>query len=267
MPEYLLNHLHQISNRVKEADEVLLFLDYDGTLVSFKNRPQDVVTSDEVKTVINSLLQNQKYTVIIVTGRTFNEIKQLLDIDRLSFAALHGLQIELSNGKNYIWKPKDNIRKILENIKKLTEDKFQNEKGIYLEDKELALAFHYRMLAEGKIQDVLKRFIKIIKTVDTSNCLDILHGAKVVEIRPAGWDKGKAVELIMNKVAKSKNLLALYIGDDATDEDAFEQIEKQGITVFVANKTNRSTSAKYWLKDTDDVFMFLGYLSTLKKEV
>ncbi len=259
MPEYLLDYLYQISDRMNKADEIYLFLDYDGTLVSFKNRPQDVVTSEEVKTIITHLLQNQKFTIIIVTGRTLYEIKQLLDIDGLSFAALHGLQIKLSNGMNYNWKPMNNLRKILKNIKKFAEKKFQNEKGIILEDKEFTLALHYRMLNKEKIKDVVERFIEIVKVKDTNNKLDILHGSKVVEVRPAGWNKGKALELISsNRI--SKNVLPIYIGDDTTDEDAFSYINNQGITIFVSNDTNRSTTAQYWLKDPDDVLKFLKSL-------
>lgn len=259
MPEYLLDHLYQISDRINKADEIYLFLDYDGTLVSFENRPQDVVTSQEVKIVITHLLHNKKFTVIIVTGRTLYEIKKLLDIEGLSFAALHGLQINLSNGMNYNWKPMNNLRKILENIKKFAEKKFQNERRIILEDKEFTVALHYRMLNEEKIKDVVDGFIEIVKAKDTSNKLDILHGSKVVEIRPAGWNKGKAVELISSNII-SKNALQIYIGDDTTDEDAFRYINNQGITIFVSNDTNRSTTAQYWLKDPDDVIKFLKSL-------
>ncbi len=259
MSDYLFNHLFQIFEKINKADEILLFLDYDGTLVSFENRPQDVVTSNEVKKVLSNLLQHQNFTVIIVTGRTLSEIKKLLDIDGLSFAALHGLQIQLSNGKIYKWKSSSNLQKVLENIKDLAEKRFQNEKGIFLEDKEFTLAFHYRMLDEEKIKDVVYRFIEIVKTKDTDNKLDILHGSKVIEIRPVGWNKGKAVELISSNI-NSNNTIIIYIGDDNTDEDAFRYLNNQGITIFVSNNTNRSTIAKYWLKDPEEVINFLKSL-------
>jgi trehalose 6-phosphate phosphatase len=262
MTDYLFDHLYLISEKINKADEIFLFLDYDGTLVSFKNRPQDVVTSNEVKTVVSSLLQKHNFKVVIVTGRTLSEIKELLDLDRLSYAALHGLQIQLSNGKNYNWKSSNDFQKILINIKNHSEKEFQNEKGIYLEDKEFTLAFHYRMLAKEKIKDVVDRFIEIVKNEDIFNKIDILHGSKVIEVRPAGWDKGKAVELISSS-ENSKNTLAIYIGDDNTDEDAFQYLNNKGLTIFVSNNTNRSSSAQYWLKNPDEVLNFLKSLQKI----
>ena len=256
MPEYLFDHIQRVFTKIGESDEILLLLDYDGTLVSFRNRPQDVVTCDKVKTVLTSLLQNQKFTVVIVSGRMLHEIKQLLDIDGLSFAALHGLQIELVKGISYNRQPDNNLRSILEKIKESALYKFKDEKGVYIEDKKFTLAFHYRLLDEEKIDDAIYKFSKIVKTVDVDKSLELLHGAKVVEIRPKGWDKGKAVELIYTSDA-SKNVLPVYIGDDTTDEDAFRAIGNQGITVFVSNNSSQSTAAQYWLKDPDDVFKFL----------
>jgi trehalose 6-phosphate phosphatase len=261
MPEYLFDHFYQITDKINKTDKIVLFLDYDGTLVYFKNKPQEVVTPNEIKTVLSHLIQIQKFTIVIVTGRSLYDIKKLLDIDELSFVALHGLQIELSNAKSYIWEPTDDIRKILKNIKNLTEKKFQNKKGIYFEDKELTFALHYRMLAKEKIKDVVERFIELVKAVDTNNKLDILHGSKVIEIRPEGWNKGKAVELISSNMI-SKNTLPIYIGDDTTDEEAFRYIDNQGITIFVSNNTNRSTIAQYWLRNPDEVLNFLKSLGS-----
>lgn len=261
MTDYLFDHLYQISEKVNKTDEIFLFLDYDGTLVSFKNKPQDVVTTKEVKTVVSDLLQNENIKVVIVTGRTLSEIKKLLDIEGLSYAALHGLHIQLSNGTSYKWKSSNNLRKILTNIRNLSEKKFQHEKEIYLEDKKFTLAFHYRMLSNEKIKDVVDSFIEIVKSEDTGNKLDILHGSKVIEIKPVGWNKGKAVELISSYIT-SKNTLAMYIGDDITDEDAFHYLNNQGITIFVSNKKNRPSAAQYWLRDPDEVLHFLKSLKS-----
>ena len=117
MPEYFFNNNHKILERINKSNETFLFLDYDGTLVSFKDRPQDVVTPKEVKIALIRLLEHPKFRVFIVSGRVLHDIKQLLNIDGLSFAALHGLQIELSSGKKFFWEQAENIRSILEEIK------------------------------------------------------------------------------------------------------------------------------------------------------
>jgi len=260
MPEYLFDHIHNIFAKIEEADKILLLLDYDGTLVSFEERPMDVATSGEIKTLLTYFIKNPKFIVVIVSGRTFHEIKQLLDIDGLSYAALHGLQIELAKGKSYDWQQNSNIQFILEKIKKTSLYKFKDVKGVYIEDKILTLAFHYRTLAEEKIDYNINKFLEIVKKIDVNGCYEIIHGAKVVEIRPKGWNKGKAIEYIFTIFNDLKNKLPIYIGDDTTDEDAFRTIGNRGITVFVSNKSSQSTTAQYWLKNPDDVLKFLQNL-------
>ena len=267
MSYYLFDHTPKIIERINNSAETFLFLDYDGTLVPFKDRPQDVVTPNEIKNVLYLLQKHLKFKVFIISGRILNEIKQLINIDGLSFAALHGLQIELSNGEKFFWEQAENIRPILKEIKSKTLKEFKHEKGIKIEDKKYTLAFHYRLLPNEKIKRNIEKFENIVNIIDTKKTLDLIYGEKVVEIRPKGWDKGKAVVEILNNVAKSDNYLPIYIGDDTTDEDAFREIEKQGITIFIANKTNKPTAAKYWLKDTNDVLMFLKSLTNIKKEI
>ena len=260
MPEYLFDYSNKIFKTIERADNTLLFLDYDGTLVSFKDKPDEVVTSKEVETVLEKLVQNPKFTVFIISGRTLNEIKSLLAIEGLSFAALHGLQIELSNGKSFSWSLAENVLPFLEKIKEKVFYEFKDEKGVFIEDKGFTLAFHYRMLSKEKIEGAVEKFIDTVKNIDKKNMLEIIHGAKVVEARPRGWDKGKATELILNNIQGNTNTIPVYIGDDTTDEDAFKYLKNQGLTIFVTNNSNRTTSAHYWLKNPDEVLMFLKNL-------
>jgi trehalose 6-phosphate phosphatase len=267
MAKYLLDYLNPISDKINEIEEVLLFLDYDGTLVPFKNRPHEVVTPQEVKTVLTDLLKHPKFFVFIVSGRMLKEIKQLLNIDGLSYVALHGLQIELSNKKEFFWEQANTVLTILKEIRDKALKIFKNEKRVKIEDKRFTLAFHYRLLPDEKIKKIIEKFEEIIMEIDTNEMLDLIYGAKVVEARPKGWDKGRAVELILNNVLRTNNFLPVYIGDDTTDEDAFLYLEKQGLTIFVSNKTNKPTNAKYWLKDENDVLVFLKYLTRIKKTI
>jgi trehalose-phosphatase len=263
MTEHIYNHLTIIYDRINKADKINLFLDYDGTLVYFKNRPKDVITSNKVKNVLHNLSQNPKFNIFIISGRTLHEIKQLINIKGLSFAALHGLQIELSSGKSFFWKEAENLRPSLDILKEILLYKFKDEKGLFIEDKEFTLAFHYRLLSKEKAKDVIENFSNIFKKINTNNMLEVIYGAKVIEARPKGWHKGKAVELILKNISENKNFLPIYIGDDITDEDAFKQLGKKGITIYVTNDSKSPTAAQYYLKDPDEVINFLQSLSLI----
>ncbi|MFO8077839.1 MAG: HAD-IIB family hydrolase, partial [Thermoplasmatota archaeon] len=135
MTKYLFDHTHYIVNRIAQAKHIFLLLDYDGTLVSFQQRPQDVKTPSEVITVLHQLITHPSYTVFVITGRPLQEIKQFLPQKGLSIAGLHGIEIEWENGETYFWKQASTIKTILEKIKKQTETIFKNQKEIIIEDK------------------------------------------------------------------------------------------------------------------------------------
>jgi len=111
--------------------------------------------------------------------------------------------------------------------------KFNSEGGVLIEDKVLTLALHYRMLGGEKVEHVKRGFLQIARHENKGE-LEIVDGAEVLEVRPKGWHKGKAVQLALKDLG---NVLPFYIGDDATDEDAFRTINN-GITVRVSNSTS-----------------------------
>jgi trehalose 6-phosphate phosphatase len=261
MSDFLFNYSTTINRNILRSNSIFLFLDYDGTLVPFKDKPTEVITPNKIKQIIKKLIKNPKIKVIIVTGRPLYEIKKLLNIKGLSFIALHGLHIEEANGLKSKWKQANQARMLIKAIKKDMQPALKYEKGTFLEDKELTLVLHYRLLPTNKVQVIRKKFKKVVRTIDKKKILEIINGAKLIETRPKGWHKGKAVEKFLTSQIKVKNYLPIFIGDDITDEDAFRILEKRGITIYVANKSKRKTAAQYWVKDPDDVFTFLQSLT------
>jgi len=260
MPDFLNDRSLQIQKKIMKSDRIFLFLDYDGTLVSFKQKPTDVTTPQHVKNIIRQLIKNQKVTVIIVTGRPLQEIRKLLHIRGLSFIALHGLSIKTPNESEYSWDQATQARLLVKAIKNDMQEKLKDEKRAFLEDKELTLVLHYRLLPSNKARLLREAFKTTVRTLDKNRILEIMNGAKVIEARPKGWNKGKAVELFLAGHDKGKIILPIYIGDDYTDEDAFRVLKKRGITIHVVNTSKRKTAARYWVNNPDEVFSFLQFL-------
>ena len=53
--------------------------------------------------------------------------------------------------------------------------------------------------------------------------------------------------------------MAIYIGDDVTDEDAFGAIEDKGFGILVAQEP-RTSKAAYMISDTEEVKDVLEFL-------
>ena len=87
-------------------------------------------------------------------------------------------------------------------------------------------------------------------------------GKKVFEIKPAlPWDKGRAVGLLLDTLGMSgDDTVAVFIGDDITDEAAFRELRQPNVSIIVVDD-DRATAADYALTDTEDVREFLNWLA------
>jgi trehalose-phosphatase len=232
--------------QIEAAAKVVLFLDYDGTLVSFQSKPEDAKPSCELERLLQELVKH--VDVCIVTGRRLDDITSLLTVDGLWFAGVHGAEVQMPAGKRLQWLQCDiedtvEVRRILESC--LTFE------GVWVEDKEYALAVHYRRNPAAGEQ-----VLEIVQGVCGGfEGLEVLQGDMVVEVRVEGCNKGVAVEKMLHSFFSGA--LPVYLGDDRTDEDAFLSL-REGITVAVFRKP-RSTHARYYLFDWE-VLPFLAAL-------
>jgi len=251
--KHLLDSVNEIKETITKFDQVALFLDYDGTLVSFKDRPEYATPPKTLIELLRKLVDSPKFVVSIVSGRPIADLKKMLPIKGLSFLGLHGLEIEFL-GKTFVWEKAKDLKPIIGKIKEKLADRFSGEKGFLIEDKVLTLTLHYRMVKKERAEGAKRDFLQIVGQENNGE-LEIIDGAKVLEVRPKGWHKGKAVQLVLKDLG---NVLPFYIGDDTTDEDAFRAIAN-GVTVRVSN-AGEKTHAKFYLKNTNEVITFLNWL-------
>jgi len=250
-----------VRREIEEADVLALFLDYDGTLVPFKDRPKEAVATEDVREILRALVRDPKCTVAIISGRTVKDLEKMLSVKGLSLAGLHGLEIRFSDGRSFTWEKSKEAEAAIKEIKQKTIRELGYERGLYIEDKRLTLALHYRLLPREKVKRVTERFIEIAEDHLSKNDLEIMRGVEVLEVRPRGWHKGKALgEFFKRFLPTDRKILPLYVGDDLTDEDAFLYLKGWGITVRVLRDPNKPTAAKYRLLDTSEVLEFLSWI-------
>lgn len=254
-----LNEISNIANAVKNK-EVLLFLDYDGTLTPIVEKPQDALLSQQMRQLILELMKNS--SVAVISGRERTDVENLVNIDSIFYAGSHGMDIR---GPGISMSPDTAINSIplLNKAEKEVRSRLENASGLIVERKKFSVAIHYR-LAD---QDTIDQTDKILDEIVTSlKGLKKTSGKKVFEIRPdIDWDKGKAVKWISKQISKDyPNSIAVYIGDDITDEDAFNELKESGIGIL-AGSHKHGSSAKYHLADVGQVYVFLSDLNKILK--
>jgi len=191
--------------------------------------------------------------IFIVSGRSVKDLKEKISLKGISYIGNHGLEIENPNG---IYKKNLSLKKIEE--LKIINDNLTNAlkkfPGIILEDKGLTLSVHYRNTQQKLFPNILRIVNEEINL--WKNNWRIISGKMVLEIRPrTNFNKGKTVKELLKKFPKS-NSLAIYLGDDKTDDDAFRVLKQNGISVFIGPSETHS-SAEFFLHDPDEVQEFL----------
>ena len=146
------------------------------------------------------------------------------------------------------------IGRIYEDVKK----EFSDLVSDMNKKEDIGINFNYRSY-KGDKEDLRRRFIEIVKRHDAEGKLRIMDLSECINVLSKNWDKGKAVNFVLEKHAP-KDALPIYFGDDVTDEDAFQVLVDKGITVYVKNDDARETKADFFVKDPDEALRALEEL-------
>src|SRR5450830_1082449 len=257
-----LASFEEVEEQVK-GNQVVVFLDYDGTLTPIVSRPEDAVLSDEMHKILEEL--KTQCPVAVISGRGLADVRERVGIADLYYAGSHGFEISGPGGLEKELEQAARFLPVLDKAEREVGDRLAGIEGAQVEHKKFSIATHYRNVKEDQVASV-----KRIEEEVASGFPELRRseGKKVEELQPdIDWDKGRAIEWFMKTLNLSRpNFVPFYIGDDITDEDAFEALKTTGITIVVG-KGSRSTRAQYCLKDTDEVGEFLAELcATLEGE-
>lgn len=246
---------NELLSKVAKSRQTLLLLDYDGTIVPIRDHPEKATPDNEILTILQKLQEAKEYTVAIVSGRDKEFMEKYFGHLNLTLCAEHGVWIkeprEKWNTINFIqntWK--DKLKPILE----LYADRTP---GAILEEKDYSLAFHFRNadpeLATIRVRELTDSLIHQVSNLN----LCVMEGKKVIEIKNAGINKG---DFALKQIEKGDYDLVIAIGDDVTDEDLFDSLPEDAVSIKVGIG---SSKAKYFLDSVYQVRELLKQLSVL----
>ena len=262
-------HLFDCWDRLKgnlANKNILLLLDYDGTLTPIVETPDQAVLSQEVKEILVKLSKVYSCHLVIVTGRALPNIKKMVGIKGITYTGNHGFEIEGSD-IHFESPVAPRYKELLYRIKADLEKRLSPIEGVWLEDKRITLSLHYRRVDEKNIKLLEKIFTSVCRPHIKDKEIEIQSGKKVFEIKPPiAWDKGQAALWLLAKWENlwgKDNLVSMYIGDDIADEEAFKLLKDKSLTVSVGE--NARSSAIYYLKNPQEVTQLLKGILELKR--
>ena len=222
--------LRALQSRLREADELLLFIDYDGTLVPYTSTPELARPDAPLLELLEELAKRPHTELHVVSGRGREPLEQWLGDLPIGLHAEHGFWSRPAGSHTWVaaaeitggWR--EPALAILRDITARTP-------GSLTEVKSVALAWHYRM-ADSEAGARRANELRLhLSQLLSNQPVEILAGNKVLEIRPYGVNKGRIIPPMSPERLASTCVLA--IGDDRTDEDLFAAVPPDGITVRV----------------------------------
>ncbi|XXG77834.1 hypothetical protein AAC387_Pa08g1908 [Persea americana] len=278
-----LTSFEQITNYAK-GKRMALFLDYDGTLSPIVDDPNNAFMSQAMRDAVQEVANH--YPTAIISGRRRDKVYEFVGLTELYYAGSHGLDImgpvthsvPVDDNPNYIrstdkegkevnlFQPANEFIPMIDEVFRSLVENTKGIKGAKVENNKFCLSVHYRLVDEKNWATVANCVHDILKEYPH---LQLTYGRKVLEIRPIiNWDKGKAVEFLLESLGLSQcdDVLPIYVGDDRTDEDAFKVLRERnrGYGILVSALPKES-NALYSLRDPSEVMDFLKSLVRWKK--
>lgn len=185
----------------------------------------------------------------LVSGRAIGDVDRLFPDGVLPIAGQHGL--ERRDAAGVTTRVPVHAEALAHARARLAELAARHE-GLLLEDKGMSLAVHYRAAPqhEALVHDVVRGTAAAL-----GEAWLVQRGKRVVELRPATADKGAAIRAYLAESPFAGRVPA-FIGDDATDEHGFEEVNRLGGHSI---KVGEGASVARWrLRDVREVALWLG---------
>lgn len=248
-----LGHWPEIERRLT-GRQLALFFDYDGTLTPIVDRPENATLSDEMRELLQRLAA--RHPVSVVSGRDLADVRGMVDLDRVYYAGSHGFDIAGPGGMRMQNEEAQEALPELEAAEEKLHERLDEVEGARVERKAFAIAVHYRQVAEADESRVEEAAREVAAERET---LRLGSGKKIYELQPdVAWNKGAALRWLMEELDLG-GAYPLYLGDDTTDEDAFEVLRGWGLGIRVGAE-DEPTAAQYLLRDVSEVAQLLRLL-------
>ena len=257
-----LSRREEIRRRL-DGVTLAVFLDYDGTLTPIVERPEDARLPEAVRSAVERLAS--RCQVAIISGRDLDDVRRMVGIDGIFYAGSHGFDCAGPGGfaEQHAVEFVPELDRAAVELRSL----LSTTPNVRLERKRFAIAVHVRQVDERRVPEVEAAVDRIAFAHER---LRKTVGKKVLELRPrVDWDKGRALRRLMSVLGLDRDdIMPVYVGDDLTDEDAFDVIRNRGLGVVVQGEAgDRLTSARYSLASPAMIGAFLEELASAGEPV
>jgi len=247
-----------ILQHYKESKKRLFFLDYDGTLIGFHNDAEAASPTANLYHTLDLLQADPANQIVIISGRPHETLQRWFGDRDYYLVAEHGAW---TNYPDFCWHTKDHISTRWKIPVQHIMNKFANRTaGAFVEEKNYSLAWHYRKVQTGLGQSRSQELMDSLRYLIPHHGLQLLMGNRVIEVKNSELNKGRAAMEIVNSYHAD---FIFAIGDDATDEDMFQELPDTAITVKVGSK---KSAAQYYVEDQEEALLLIEHIASISRQ-
>jgi len=238
-----------------------VFYDFDGTLSDIVNNPDAARPVAGAVEALRALAA--QCPVAVLSGRDLADVTQRLGLPGIWYAGSHGFELTAPDGTHHQNDAAAAAIPVLERAAAELRDRLGSIPGIVVEHKRFGVAVHYRNAARDRVGEVAAA----VRAAGQRDGLRVTTGREVIELRPdMDWDKGKTLRWVIDHLREARSggpLVPVYVGDDITDEDAFDAVRQEGIPILVRHNEDgdRATAALFALDSPARVAEFTDSLA------
>ncbi len=237
-----------------------VFFDFDGTLSDIVNDPD---AARPVAGATEALLKlAAQCPVAVLSGRDLADVTKRVGVPGIWYAGSHGFELTAPDGTHHQNDAAAAAIPVLEQAAGQLRDQLGSIPGVMVEHKRFGVAVHYRNAERDRVGEVAAA----VHAAGRRDGLRVTTGREVIELRPdMDWDKGKTLRWVIDHLpeAGSGSLTPVYLGDDITDEDAFDAVRNDGVPILVRHYDDgdRTTAALFALDSPAQVSEFTDRLA------
>ena len=264
MSDDLIRVTRVLSEWLQSGGGLLLMTDYGGTLTPMVSDPADALLTRNVRADLRALTRWRRARLAVISGRDLGDVRARVAVPGAIYAGCHGLEID-GPGLSFTHPDAEAQQGRLRAASLALCRGAPFVEGMRVEPKRLGLAIHYRHVAVSEYETVHAMLARSL--LGRGGQFKIFHGSKVIEVLPhVAWSKSRCAQWIHSRIVSARpcrSTLAVYMGDDWTDEQVFEALAGKAVTIKVGNGVPASR-ARYRLTDVSEVHRLLSSLVAAK---
>lgn len=246
--------------KLSQAREAVLLLDYDGTLAPFRIERDQAFPYPGVREVLSEIAALDNMRLVILTGRPAKEVRPLLGLGHLEIWGCYGWERLWPDGSYQVVRPPEWALQSLDlaygTLAALACRRLRGMLAIeqQVERKPMGLALHWRGCTPRVIAELRDKVGEEWVALARYTGLELCAFEGGMELRSPGHTKADAVESVIEEAGEEAAVACL--GDDLSDEDAFEALKGKGLTALVRPEW-RPTVADLWIRPPYGLLEFL----------